>query len=456
MIIFFIQLRRFVQAAVALSLANGAFWILGTWLMIVRPVFNLDMIIGLMLMSMLPRWGLLLIVMAWALDALISQSLTFHFTNTLDFVRASRFLGEVQIENYFGWQLVFVTLPFVVCLVLLWVTREQRRGDWLHVATLGLLLFAADVFNGSSIVSGRDVRGFAANKAGSPAAMTALRILGSHDAEPLSALPPGSSVASVAYVEDWALKHPDRSIVFVIVESMGAHEGANVGQWLATQVYPASLATRYQLNQYKIPFHGPTTSGELRELCDLKGTYRRVDSTAGQHCLPARLASHGWATTGLHGFSQRMFDREGWWGAIGLSQRRFAESFLGENLPLCGGAFRGLCDDDLIHRSFQIASASRQFVYLLTLNTHLPLEHKPITAEIHSMCESARLSDDVCQWVSQTGKVLSRISAEAAVSANPPLIVVVGDHSPPFINATSRGQFNQNHVPAFVLRPIGR
>jgi len=450
---FFGQLRRFAQAAVALALANGAFWILGTWLTIARPVFNLDMIIGLMFMAMMPRWGLVLIVMAWALDALTSQSLTFHFTNTLEFLRASRFLSEVRIENYLSWQVALVTLPFAVCLALLWVTREQRRGDWLHVAALGLLLFTADVFNGSSIVSRRDVRGFAANIAGSPAAMTALRILSSRDADPLSPLPPGSSVASVAQVEDWALKHPERSIVFVLVESMGVPDGANVARWLASQVYPASLASRYQLSQYTIPFQGATTSGELRALCDLKGTYRRMDSTAGQHCLPARLASHGWATTGLHGFSQRMFDRQDWWGAIGLSQLRFAESFQSEHLPLCGGAFRGLCDDDLIHRSFQIASASRQFVYLLTLNTHLPLEPKPIAAETRRLCESASLGDDVCQWVSQTGKVLSSISAEAAASANPPLIVVVGDHSPPFAQASSRGQFNPDHVPAFVLRP---
>lgn len=453
MTIFLNQLRRFSQAAAALALVNVGFWILGTWFMMARPVFNLDMVIGLVLMALFPRIGLMLIVVAGVLDAVTSQSLTFHFTNTLEFLRASRFLTEVQIESYLSWQMGLVTLLFAVCLVLLWVTREQRRRDWFHVAALGLLLFTADVLNGSSIVSEHGVRGVAANIAGSPAAMAALRMLGAGDADPLSPLPPGNSVASVAQVEDWALNNPDRSIVFVLVESMGVPEGAGIAQWLASQIYPAALASRYKMSQYTIPFHGATTSGELRALCDLKGTYRRMDNNAGQHCLPARLASHGWTTTGLHGFSQRMFNRQDWWGAIGLSHLHFAESFQGEHLPHCGGAFRGLCDEDLIHRSFQIASASRQFVYLLTLNTHLPLEPKPITAEIRLLCESASLGDEVCQWVSQTGKVLSSIAAEAAASANPPLIVIVGDHSPPFVRASSRGQFSPNRVPAFILRP---
>jgi hypothetical protein len=34
-----------------------------------------------------------------------------------------------------------------------------------------------------------------------------------------------------------------------------------------------------------------------------------------------------------------------------------------------------------------------------------------------------------------------------------PLVVVVGDHAPPFSAPAQRSQYSQTHVPAFVLTP---
>jgi len=156
---------------------------------------------------------------------------------------------------------------------------------------------------------------------------------------------------------------------------------------------------------------------------------------------------------GIHGFSGAMFDRDLWWSLVGLQHNSFAETLKQQGLPSCGGAFRGICDSNLVHLAFQEAVSVRSFVYLLTLNTHLPLAAVSISDSERQMCSAERLDEDVCQMVAQTGRVLSAIGKEAAAVVRAPLIVVIGDHAPPFARTESREQFDQKYVPAYILRP---
>lgn len=107
----------------------------------------------------------------------------------------------------------------------------------------------------------------------------------------------------------------------------------------------------------------------------------------------------------------------------------------------------------MVQLAFQEAVTARSFVYLLTLNTHLPLAPVSISDSERQLCSAEQLDEDVCQMVAQTGRVLSAIGREAAAVAQAPLIVVIGDHAPPFVRAVSRAQFDPKYVPAYVLRP---
>lgn len=453
MSLFRFEWRRLLQAAAAIVVANFAFWCLGHWLNLERAAFNLDLVLALIVMAALPRIGLALLVLAWLCDGLVAQSLIYHFADPWEFVRSARFVKTIDVWSYVNSGAFLLLLPFALCFGVLCWTVRHRSQDWSYLALLGLCLLGADVLNGSSAMSGRDVRFAAANIAGSPALSISARLSSNTTAYPLSPLPEDASITGLAHVKDWAQAHPDRSVVLVIVESMGKHQSANVRNWLSAQLVTPEVRARYESEALDVPFRGATTSGELRALCGLQGAYRHMNAETGRGCLPFSLAAQGWQTKGIHGFSGAMFDRDRWWSLVGLQQSSFAETLKPQGLPSCGGAFRGICDSNLVHLAFQEASPARSFVYLLTLNMHLPLAAVSASDSERQLCRTEQLDEDVCQMVAQTGRLLATIGREAAAAAREPLIVVIGDHAPPFVRTLSRTQFDQKYVPAYILRP---
>lgn len=451
--LFRFEWRRFLEALAAIVVANCAFWGLGNWLVFDRAAFNLDLMLALIVMAVLPRIGLMLVVIAWLCDWLVAQSLIYYFADPWEFVRSARFVTTIDFWGHLASGGFSLLLLFALCCGVLWWTAPRRRHDWLYVALLGICLVGADILNGSSSLSGRDTRLVAANIAGSPAMLIAGRLSSPGAAYPLSPLPEEESITGLAQVKEWAQAHPGRSVVLVLVESMGKHNSANVRNWQTAQLFTPEVRARFALETLDVPFRGATTSAELRALCGLQGAYRHMNAETGRSCLPSSLAAQGWRTVGLHGFSDAMFDRALWWPLIGLQQSRFAKPLKQAGLPSCGGSFRGICDSDMVHLAFQEAVVARSFVYLLTLNTHLPLEVVSLSdSELH-VCGADQLDADLCQLVAQTGRVLSAIGNEAAALAQAPLIVVIGDHAPPFTQIQLRKQFDQKYVPAYILRP---
>lgn len=453
MMLFRFEWRRFLQAAAAIVVTNCAFWVLGNWLALERAAFNLDLVLALIVMAGLPRIGLVLVVIAWLCDWLVAQSLIFHFADSWEFVRSARFVTTIDVWSYLTSGAFLLLLPFALCFGELFRTVLHRRHDWPYVALFGICLVVADVLNGSSAMSGRDVRIVAANVTGSPAMSIAGRLSSTTTAYPLRPLPEDESITGLAHVKDWAQANTGRSVVLVLVESMGKHRSANVRNWQTAQLVTPEVRARYELEALDVPFRGATTSAELRALCGLHGVYRHMNVQTGLSCLPSSLAALGWRTMGIHGFSGAMFDRDLWWSLVGLQHNSFAETLKQQGLPSCGGAFRGICDSNLVHLAFQEAVSVRSFVYLLTLNTHLPLAAVSISDSERQVCSAERLDEDVCQMVAQTGRVLSAIGKEAAAVVRAPLIVVIGDHAPPFARTESREQFDQKYVPAYILRP---
>jgi hypothetical protein len=88
------------------------------------------------------------------------------------------------------------------------------------------------------------------------------------------------------------------------------------------------------------------------------------------------------------------------------------------------------------------------------LNSHLPLRAGVIPPELAALCDQAGTGNDVCLLTAVLGKALSALEHELSLPAgNRPLVVVVGDHAPPFGALLQRSQFSQTKVPAYVLVP---
>lgn len=453
MIQFRLDWRRFLQAAAAIVLTNCAFWGLGNWLFLEIATFNLDALLALIVMAVLPRIGLVLVVIAWLCDWLVAQSVIFHFPTPLELLRSAPFVTTIDVWSYLTSGALLALLPFASCFGVLCWTVRRRRNDWPYIALMGICLAGADLLNGSSAMSSRDVRIIADNIAGSPTTSIIRWLSSATTSYPLRPLPEYASITELARVEAWAQAHPKRSVILVIVESMGKHHSANVDNWQTGQLGTPEVLARYELETLDVPFHGSTTSAELRALCGLQGSYRHMNMETGRGCLPSSLAAKGWRTLAIHGFSGTMFDRDRWWPLIGLQEQRFAETLKPRGLPSCGGAFWGICDSNMVHLAFQEAATVRSFVYLLTLNTHLPLAPADISDSEWQVCSAEKINEEICQMMAQAGRVLSAIGKEAVAVTPAPLIVVIGDHAPPFVRSESRAQFDQGYVPAYILRP---
>lgn len=156
----------------------------------------------------------------------------------------------------------------------------------------------------------------------------------------------------------------------------------------------------------------------------------------------------------MHGFSSRMFDRGQWWSTIGFERREFDSEFLAHGGSRCPGAFDGICDRDVVAAALARASQGREFVYALTLNDHLPLPKIDVSPHLASLCAAHSVPAAACQLLEAQGRLLRDIGAQvAALKGGVDVVMVVGDHSPPFYAADDRDAFSAVEVPSLRLRP---
>jgi phosphoglycerol transferase MdoB-like AlkP superfamily enzyme len=197
----------------------------------------------------------------------------------------------------------------------------------------------------------------------------------------------------------------------------------------------------------------------MRELCGTTDSFRRLRdrSRSGADCLPARLRAEGYRTMGLHGMTEAFYDRRQWWPTVGLDDSRFLEHLTGQaGLGLCGGVFVGICDRDLVAQIFarlQAADAP-QFIYWLTLNSHIPVSAE-VTRETgcdRSMAPFA--TDRVCTLGRMWAGIIQDLARGLAEGdrAAPTDILIVGDHAPPLFLPRDRRQFAADVVPWILLQ----
>lgn len=446
-------LPAILRYAALLCVANLPYWVLGRFFFLDRAWFSVDSVVVALASGLGPSVGLAVLCVSWLADAVTSASRIYFFGSVGSFVDATRFAGRLDLLAFVSWQNAAVLLAFCTCAAMSW-RLMRRRIDWRAALIVSLPIVLLDVLNGSSYLSMRASRIEAENVASSPLLTVARAVAVARPPGPLDTLPKGESVSDVVDVDAWAAAHPNRSILLVMVESMGLHRDTGVREWLRAGLVDAGMSARYEVVERQLPFRGATVAGELRGLCGLAGDYRSITPELAGRCLPARLAAQGWHSVGLHGFSGNMFDRRDWWPRIGLQQIEFGEELSPSGARRCGGAFRGACDTDLVQRAGTELRRSRQFVYLLTLNSHLPVPIEAgVSPDAQARCDAAHTGRDVCQLIAIQHALLRSLHDMLLGLDDTPLVLLVGDHAPPFVGTALRDQFIVDRVPAVVLVP---
>jgi hypothetical protein len=253
------------------------------------------------------------------------------------------------------------------------------------------------------------------------------------------------------------------NLAVVVVESWGLVGMDTAVRESLVQPYAApGLLARYRVVQGSVPFHGSTVAGEARELC---GKNMALDIIhAGPEelkgCLPLRLAARGYNSLAVHGLYGHMFDRETWYRQIGFQERWFEDRLDKAGLPRCfGGAFIGTCDAaiaDWLAQRLDREQPEPQFLYWMTLNSHLPVS-VPSTLPAEGSCTVSPILGQfpvLCSWYHLVFNVHDSVARMAmSGTARPTVFVVVGDHAPPFASPRLRGQFSDTVVPYILLIP---
>jgi hypothetical protein len=280
---------------------------------------------------------------------------------------------------------------------------------------------------------------------------------------------PSASAAAVRFVgleSDKSDKDDRRmpNIVLVLVESWGLATDSVISKSLAQPYLQPGLLTRYEVLQGTVPFYGSTVPGESRELCDSKIGFHILKASAQelQACLPQRLSALGYHSMAVHGMDGHMFDRLIWYRSIGFQEQWFRDRFKQQGLPDCVGAFTGTCDAAVakwIERRLAQQEPNPNFVYWVTLNSHLPVPTPaPLLAgESCSLTPLLSQQPAFCSWYQLVANVHHSVSQVALSElARPTVFVIVGDHAPGFANQALRSQFSSEVVPYVVLAPRRR
>ena len=254
---------------------------------------------------------------------------------------------------------------------------------------------------------------------------------------------------------------PVPNVVLILVESWGKSLDVDLEESLVRPYSDERFSEKYTVSRGTVPFYGPTVAGEARELCGSSMGFGLLTASDAKlkRCMPETMRAMGYHSTAVHGYSARMFDRGEWYRRIGFDETWFRDQLRGQGLPMCPGPFPGICDaavSSWIGDRLQENSDAPQFIYWVTLNSHLPVPvsngvKAPPSCSDHSATAGAPA---VCAWYQLVFNV-HRSVAELALrpATRPTIFLIVGDHAPPFASARSRSEFSDQVVPYVLLTP---
>ena len=257
----------------------------------------------------------------------------------------------------------------------------------------------------------------------------------------------------------WFDSTRSRNLVLVVLESGGYPADPQWREWLKGPFATPELLSRYEVKTGTVAFAGATVPGEVRELCAVKSSATSLPAQDRlEECLGQRMRAKGFRTSYFHGYAPEMFRRSEWLPKVGFEEQYFHQQLRSAGLRDCGGPFRGTCDEDLIHYvgEYLARSGQKNFLEILTLNSHLPVSSDKESSTIFRCGkDDAAIQDEAaCNLM---GLLIRAERAVATLAMRPDLheteFIIVGDHAPPFMRRSRRMTFSPDVVPFFHLIP---
>lgn len=450
---------RFVLAYVVLP--NLLFWLAAkVFETLPRAALNLDyLLVGAVVSFVGARVAVGVMSMAALADVFRSCG-SLYYLSQRDTVSALQYVRELPAARVST--IAATTLIAVIggswLLVKLGGREPATRRRALWVVSLIVLLGSIGVWGGSSSLRFRD------SAASSNLCTSASLSMGKAVVQALVRKSDRMSpdpIQSATRSAGWLDSTPEsRNLVLVVVESLGQPIDSRWQQLVRRPFENEEIRERYEVEFGEVPFSGATVPAEFRELCGVvSGITERPTNEVKENCLPERLRAAGFTTNFLHGFSSAMFSRSEWIPELGFQRAMFHAELRGAGLSDCGGSFRGTCDQDAaawIGEQLAANPQGSQFFYLLTVNSHLPIQFDAESSRTLACGTPKAIVEDEasCDLIALVVRAENGVARLALRSGLPQTeFVIVGDHAPPFLTRSRRELFSQTHVPFIRLIP---
>lgn len=452
--------------AIYLGLPNLFFLLLGVFFYLTRPLFVVDYVAVCIVSPLLSRRNISLFFgILFVVDFAFSLAPAYH----LDGVEFALNACSILLMYWpVGLLSVMVIAASAACYkfflqgYFLSVSRINLR-QLAIVSMLGLFLLGLDMANGSNIYIQSKWHLVNLNIAGGnlhKIALVTRNAFVSNSNEELAKVVEVRGATDLLRSSLGSGRGASNKILLVVVESYGSSISDKLRFRLAEPFERPALKRRYEIRHGEIPFLGSTVPGEIRELCGQRiaspSSLGRVDFA---NCLPMALRNEGYETIAIHGFSSHMFGRNSWYPQLGFEKIMFAGDIEAEGgVERCGHVFRGICDTHdvfLIKNELAKTGSKRQFIYWLTLNSHLPVAHDTALERDLDCPEMLGVGNDqdVCRLNKIFLGLFENIADIAEKSKDDLRIILVGDHSPPFLALSDRALFKAGVVPFVELIP---
>lgn len=245
-------------------------------------------------------------------------------------------------------------------------------------------------------------------------------------------------------------------IFLIILESFPYYN--NSQNEILKNLISNNLKSNYDIFYDSIPFYGHTTTAEINELInENEEFYNYIDSSKTyDHSLPNIKKKQGYKTYAAHSFYISMFRRDLWWKNLGFEHTLGKENIYHKSTDISNeNSFQGLKDEYTFKHILDISKRNKGkgFYYMLSVNTHFPftIENKDRELERYASTvenlPTVNLKMSFIKFYQQLDYITKSIDHEKI-----DLVVIRGDHKPPFLNEKEAQVINFRQVPEIIIR----
>jgi hypothetical protein len=251
-------------------------------------------------------------------------------------------------------------------------------------------------------------------------------------------------------------KDTSNKIFLIILESFPYYN--NSKNEVLHKLISENLSQEYEVIYDSIPFYGHTTTAEINELInENEEFYNYIDSAKNYiSALPNIKKKQGYKTYAAHSFYISMFRRDLWWKNLGFEYTYGKEniSHLKKDIST-ENSFQGLKDEFTFDHLVKLSKLNKGkgFYYMLSVNTHFPFTIMNKDNELNKYnslvkeLPTKNLKMSFIKFHQQLDYITKTIAKE-----NIDLVIIRGDHKPPFLNEEEAQMINFRQVPEIIIR----